>query len=470
MPASGAKKSGVTFKTADGIALHGELVRVQRHVAIFELFSPLVTPRLSEMVESFKITLTGQEIYSGRAVIRNIVDAGTKIVCEATLDELDWTDLNLLLAIERNGGLANEFKNFLREWEKFYYVSPEFKVVIADMQNFLHDLRMWMEQMELKIQAQPKFVREESEQKILAILSEHILPVLGSLFEKFEKLIWKMGKEAESAYSVYSKRALHPLVLCSPFMRRTYEKPLGYAGDHEMVAMMLRNPFEGDSLFAKTLNMFFLNTPPVVAHCNRINELEKCLQSEILRHAVKGKPTRIFNLGCGPAVEIQRILAKSQFTENIEFTLLDFNDETVANTQKVLNQLCHKHDRDCMIRVMKKSVAQLLKENSGFKRGSFDLVYCAGLFDYLQDNVCEKLVELFYQLTAPGGLTLVTNVHVNNPSRGWMEYVVDWHLIYRDAKGMSDILPGHVPKEQTRIFTEEIGVNIFAEIRKPENA
>jgi extracellular factor (EF) 3-hydroxypalmitic acid methyl ester biosynthesis protein len=50
-----------------------------------------------------------------------------------------------------------------------------------------------------------------------------------------------------------------------------------------------------------------------------------------------------------------------------------------------------------------------------------------------------------------------------------MEYVVDWHLIYRDAKGMADILPKQVPKDQIRIFTEAIGVNIFAEIRKPGN-
>jgi hypothetical protein len=35
---------------------------------------------------------------------------------------------------------------------------------------------------------------------------------------------------------------------------------------------------------------------------------------------------------------------------------------------------------------------------------------------------------------------------------------------------MNAILPHYVPKEQVRIFVESIGVNIFAEIRKPENA
>jgi extracellular factor (EF) 3-hydroxypalmitic acid methyl ester biosynthesis protein len=250
-------------------------------------------------------------------------------------------------------------------------------------------------------------------------------------------------------------------------MRRTYEKPLGYAGDYEMVNMMSRDPFQGDSLFAKILNAFFVNTPPVIAHRNRIDSLVEALQTEVRRLMLKGKVTKIFNLGCGPALEIQKFSTDRQLSGNAEFTLLDFNDETVEYTQRVLTEIIRKHDSDCVIQVMKKSVAQLLKDNSRFKRGTYDFVYCAGLFDYLQDGVCERLIELFYELVAPGGLVLVSNVHINNPSRGWMEYMVDWHLIYRDTEGMNFIVPDKIPKDQTRIFVEPTGVNIFAEIRKP---
>jgi extracellular factor (EF) 3-hydroxypalmitic acid methyl ester biosynthesis protein len=378
--------------------------------------------------------------------------------------------LNLLLDLEHEEELTDEFKTFLREWQKVYRISPEFKVAVSDMQFFLNDLRLWMEQMELKIQAQPSFAHEKFERKILQILLVSVLPVLIPLFEKFEKLISKIEKDYEASYMLYAKRLLHPLVLCAPFMRRTFEKPLGYAGDYEMVNMMARDPFQGTSLFAKTLNTFFLNTPPVIAHRNRIDSLLEQLQHETRRAVTKNRTAKVLNLGCGPALEIQRFLAKSPFGENVEFTLLDFNDETVEYTQKILEQICHKHHSDCTIQVIKKSVAQLLKESSKFKRGSYDLVYCAGLFDYLPDAVCEKLMELFYELVAPAGLVLVSNVHVNNPSRGWMEYMVDWHLIYRDADKMNAILPHYVPKEQVRIFVESIGVNIFAEIRKPENA
>ncbi len=467
-PASTNAGSYVTFQTAEGVKLRGALSRVTRHLAVFELYSPAGVPRFSEALSDFAIVMQSRTVYSGRAVISKVLEAGTKIICEAFLDVIDWKDLNLILLAQQDGEIAKEFKNFLSDWQRNYKVSPEFKVAVADMQTFLDDLRMWMEQTELKLQAQP-YDRASSERKILESLAGPVMASLASLFERFERLAARTEKESRAASIQYAKRMLHPSVLCAPFMRRTYEKPLGYAGDYEMVNMMARDPFEGDSLFAKVLNTFFLNTPPVVAHRNRINSLTERLHCEVFRTAMKGMPAKIFDFGCGPALEIQRFLAQSPLSDNVEFTLLDFNDETIEYTQRTLAQVCRKFDSDCMVRTIKKSVSQLIKDHSGFPRGSYDLVYCTGLFDYLPDPVCAMLVTIFCDLVAPGGMVLVSNVHVNNPSRSWMEYMVDWNLIYRDAAQMSEILPD-VPDEQVRIFVEEIGVNIFAEIRKPDNA
>jgi extracellular factor (EF) 3-hydroxypalmitic acid methyl ester biosynthesis protein len=466
----GVKETRVTFQTHEEVELRGTLVRTTRLAVVFELYNPIVTPRLSEALEGFKIIFQERLIYSGRAIIRNVVDAGTKIVCEATLDESHWSEVDSSLLVERDGQISDEFQIFLREWQKLYKVSPEFKVVVADMQSFLQDLRLWLDQVELGVQAQPARKREELERKILEALQAPALTSLASLFEKFERLITKIEKESQSAHSLYAKRALHPLVLCAPFMHRTYEKPLGYAGDYEMVSMMTRNPFEGGSFYAKILNAFFLNTPPVVAHRNRLDYLTRSLIAEVYRVKQRRRKARVFNLGCGPAVEIQRFLAKATANQNAEFTLLDFNDETVAQTQLKLNQLISEHGSGSTIQVIKKSVMQLLRSRSQFEDSHYDLVYCAGLFDYLQDPVCIKLVELFYELAAPGGLVLVTNVDASNPSRGWMECMVDWHLVYRNARQMNGLLPKWLPKDLTHVIAEPTSVNIFAEIRKPENA
>ena len=55
-----------------------------------------------------------------------------------------------------------------------------------------------------------------------------------------------------------------------------------------------------------------------------------------------------------------------------------------------------------------KSVHQLLKQAERRAQHpvgeSYDLLYCAGLFDYLSDAVSRKLMEIFFEMLAPGGL------------------------------------------------------------------
>src|SRR5471032_3274016 len=92
VPPHAVKESRVTFKTADGVELHGTPVRVTRHMAVFELYNPNVTLQFSEALDGFEISLQAQKVYSGRATICNVVNAGTKIICEATLKDDGWTE------------------------------------------------------------------------------------------------------------------------------------------------------------------------------------------------------------------------------------------------------------------------------------------------------------------------------------------------------------------------------------------
>jgi hypothetical protein len=270
------------------------------------------------------------------------------------------------------------------------------------MQTFLTDLKLWLEQVELGIRSLPAADRAQAERDTVQQLQQSASPALTFFFEKFEALCQNIPRELQPAHRAYVKRQLHPLVLCAPFMYRTFQKPLGYAGDYEMINMMTRDPREGASVFAKILN-----------------------------------------------------------------------EETLAYTQGVLNNSIERHSRATTVELLKKSVVQVLKESakptSAMIAGDYDFVYCAGLFDYLPDRVCEQLINTFYRMLAPNGLLLVTNVDEINPSRNWMEYSVDWHLIYRNHSKMKKLAPQSAPEELCRIRSEPSGVNIFFEVRKPYN-
>ena len=104
----------------------------------------------------------------------------------------------------------------------------------------------------------------------------------------------------------------------------------------------------------------------------------------------------------------------------------------------------------------------------------YDLVYCAGLFDYLSDQVCKKLMIILHGLVAPGGLLIATNVcdalNDRRPFRYSMEYFLDWHLIYRDARRFGELKPDNARSEDVSVISDETGVNLFIEIRKPSHA
>jgi extracellular factor (EF) 3-hydroxypalmitic acid methyl ester biosynthesis protein len=461
----------VVFKTGQGLEMQATLLKLTRFQTAFEVCGPAVL-RTSEVLQDFKIFAHDHPVYCGRAIVSELVNTGTVLVCEAALQD-DWVDVDFAALASQNGELKNGFNHFLQQWQKIYKIAPEYKVLIADMQTFLTDLKLWLEQVELGIRSLPSADRSQAERDAVQKLQQSASPALAFFFEKFETLCRNIPRELQPAHRAYVKRQLHPLVLCAPFMYRTFQKPLGYAGDYEMINMMTRDPREGASVFAKILNTHFLDTAPVVAHRNRLVEIEKVLRDEVLRVAQKGRTAKVFNLGCGPATEIQNFVSGSELSNRAKFTLLDFNEETLAYTRGVLNHLIERNNRATMVELLKKSVVQVLKEaakpTSALIAGDYDFVYCAGLFDYLPDRVCEQLVNTFYRMLAPNGLLLVTNVDEVNPSRNWMEYSVDWHLIYRNHAKMKTLAPQSAPEELCRIRSEPSGVNIFFEARKPSN-
>jgi extracellular factor (EF) 3-hydroxypalmitic acid methyl ester biosynthesis protein len=291
---------------------------------------------------------------------------------------------------------------------------------------------------------------------------------MNALFGRFEEAADQVEEELQPLHRTYAKRQLHPYLLCSPFAYRTYNKPLGYAGDYEMVNMIIGDPLKGSSLFAKTLNLWFLSQAPAEAHRNRIKYLTNLLAEETCRVAGEGRRARILNLGCGPAGEIQEFLIQNEVCDWSSFTLLDFNDETLQHTKMILDDLLKRFGRRTKVDLIKKSVHQVLKDapKLGEHIETYDVIYCAGLFDYLSDRICKRLMNIFYDVLAPGGLLVATNVDTSNPSRQTMEQVLEWHLIYRNRAQLMGLAPDLATDGSYCIKSDPTGCNVLLEVRR----
>src|ERR1035437_3634094 len=327
------REANVTFTSVDGVALRGALVSMSQHAATFEIYSPTSVLSHSEVLADFSVNFHGKSIYSGRAVVSSLVDDKTKTVCEVALDEDRWLKADPQLLSRHDGQIAKAFKEFLNKWQKCYSVTPEFKLAVADMQTFLRDLRMWLNQLELQIKLAPGLKTEQHDLEIISQLADAAVPAINVLFEKFEAVAKLTSSEQRATHASYMRQHLHPLVLCAPFANRTFEQPRGYAGDYEMVNMIIRNGFEGESIFAKILHFWFVSQPPAKAHRNRITYLAGNIERESYRVARSGRPARICNFACGPAAEIQAFIKTRSFRPRIDFTLADFDGETLEYVQ-----------------------------------------------------------------------------------------------------------------------------------------
>lgn len=431
-------------------------------MAVFEVYNPFSIVQLSEVLKEIVIMRGERIIYRGKGVVTSIVTTGLMTIVSATFTD-SWKDPG---TIHPNKNLEDEIENFIEGWEKGHDLSDSYQLVVNKMSNFFAGISRWLEEVEVAL-------LEDSENKggdKLAFKSSVEKPVIGKMAEfyrLFEKEAAKIPPEEVTLYKAFARRELHPFIMCAPFAHRSFTKPLGYAGDYEMVNMMLQeSPSRGNNAYAQIVNDLHVNVPACLAHRNRIDFLVGALDEVVDHVQEEMRVCNILNVGCGPAVEVQRFIRNNELSEECVFTLMDFNEPTLEYTKGRIQKAMTDSNRQPVVNFIQRSIDELLKDVHDQTEEivpTYDLVYCAGLFDYFPDNVCRNLVNLYYRWVKPGGRLVVTNVTPSNPERYTQEHLLEWYLIYRDEETMATLAPRST---EPVIELDETGVNIFLTIHK----
>jgi len=454
-----------------GLRLRGTILRLERCQVSFELYHSSLVLRSSEVLDNFKIHLDDEVVYSDRALVTQALHTGAAIACEAKLVD-PGAQIPAQQLLNGRSNLLENYARFIGRWQKKAKVPPEFKTAVLDLHTYLCNLKLLLEQIEVCILAHPSTQRSDLELWVAQELSGPVLADINALHEQFEAAAGRAEPDQRDAYQTLVRRLLHPLFLCSPFGYRTYQKPLGYAGDYEIMNMIHRNTFEGASLYAKMVHYWLVKQWAAESVRNRVAHLKACVSEETLRVSALHRAARIMNLGCGPVHEVEDFIAESPCADAANFTLVDFDVETLEYVNRTLTQVKKRHGRRTGIETRRLSASQLLKFSANASHNplgsNFDLIYCGGIFDYLSDRVCRQLVGIFYDCLAPGGRLVVANMHDRQkPFRYMLEFLLDWHLIYRDTRCMASFRPQVVPPDNWSVIHEPIAANQFLEIRKP---
>ncbi|QGZ66830.1 class I SAM-dependent methyltransferase [Paraburkholderia acidisoli] len=448
----------VSFRNSQREHVRGTIINLQRKSLVMEVYNPYSIVQVSEVLSELSVRMGTKHAYLGKAVVVSLVNTGlTAVVSLALIDE--WRELSVLPNEPRSVG--REAEQFVTDWDARFNIRRDYQIVVNEMRAFLSEVSRWVEQVDLT-ESLPKNegrLRED----LFYELATPIMQRTKSYLVRLEEEAERVDPEIAPVHRTYAQAALHPLLLRAPFVYRTFTKPLGYAGDYEMVNQILTDPQQGPTTYFQIVNTAFLKAAVATAHRNRITLLIDFLtrQAEAARDA--GRPFRILNVGCGPAFEIQRFMREYPRPDLLEFELVDFSEETLAFTKAAIEAAAAENGHKVKVQTVHQSVHDLLKRriSADPSQREFDAVYCAGLFDYLSDKVCARLLSYFAARTRPNGHLLVTNVHLSNPEKFGMEHLLEWYLIYRDEAGMQSLLPTHSTDQ--KLYVDETGVNVFAE-------
>ncbi|MGO4159091.1 class I SAM-dependent methyltransferase [Cupriavidus sp. YAF13] len=449
----------VSFRNSQGEQVRGTIINLQRKALVMEIYNPYSIVQVSEVLSELSVRMGSKNAYLGKAVVMSLVNTGLTAVVSLTLID-EWRELSDLPNEPKSVGREAEL--FINDWDARFNIRRDYQIVVNEMRAFLSEVSRWVEQVDLT-ENLPKTdgrLRED----VFYELATPIMLKVKTYLDRLEGEAEQVDAEIAPVHRTYAQSALHPLLLRAPFVYRTFTKPLGYAGDYEMVNQILNDPQQGPTTYFQIVNTAFLKAAVATAHRNRIDLLVDFLSRQADAARAAGRPFRILNVGCGPAFEIQRFVREYPQPELLSFQLVDFSEETLAYTKSSIESSAASAGHKVSVEMLHQSVHELLKrkiapDDAGLRE--FDAVYCAGLFDYLSDKVCSRLLSYFAARTRPGGQLLVTNVHSDNPEKFGMEHLLEWYLIYRDEARMSMLLP-----EQSRdhnLYVDQTGVNVFAE-------
>lgn len=204
-----------------------------------------------------------------------------------------------------------------------------------------------------------------------------------------------------------------------PFTRHAFRKPRGYPGDAALLDLIYgESPLEEEiSPPGQRVYEYLLQAPA----SRSVRERRRILAGLIDRVASERSCPRILSLACGH-------LREAQDSDGIRSGAVD---ELVAVDQDQASlDLVMREQGIFGVRPIRASIRRVLVNPSVY--GTFDLIYAAGLYDYLDDVIAQRLTSSLFSALRPGGTIVVANFAPNLRDIGYMEAMMDWKLIYRD--------------------------------------
>lgn len=230
---------------------------------------------------------------------------------------------------------------------------------------------------------------------------------------------------------------------------RALAKPFGYAGDFALIDDIYRETVAANTQLENWDRFFHRQAAPRAVR-NRLGYFSALARSAVARAT---REAQILSLGCGPSRELVEFL-RAQTSHEICITGIDRDPRALEHAARSLTA------PDSRLELLQSDILRYVPEQR------YDLIWAAGLFDYLPDKLFVRTLRRYGRALRPGGEIVIGNFRPDHSSQNYMELVGDWSVIYRTSGQLVRLaLASGFPPGSFEVGQEPEGINLFLHVR-----
>ena len=338
--------------------------------------------------------------------------------------------------------------------------------------QFLHFSRRVLDRSEARYRARPA-----RDGDALAGLADRALAQLREPWAEIQRRASRAAvavlgdREVLLASKRLTEMLVTPVLSACPLVHRAYGKPLGYAGDYQVMQYYYNNALEGDSVFARVFHKLGVEHPLSAGVRTRKDYVVRLMEEEHDRFRERPDADGVFrvaSLGCGPAREVSDFIARRRgWPGSVAWTLIDQEDEALSIAYNDSHRQLMAAGANGTLSCLHLSFVQIIRDPSLLPIESGQhFVFATGLFDYLTEPIAQGLVRALFDELAPGGLIALGNALAPNDHFWSPEFILDWTMLYRTREEMLRLAQRLPESAEMKVEVEPGNAYYFLLIRK----
>ena len=349
-------------------------------------------------------------------------------------------------------------------------VPPEYREVVEELSFFVRDHKDLVAPREEALRRSG-----DANPEALEALTEDLYQRMEPTWRELRKraaaavLPWMAEPARVDAMAEYTSRMVTRDIIGAPLVWRAFTKPLGYAGDFGTMMHVYRDAFEGPDAVDRVFHRFVSREPLGEGVRRRRDMMREFTRTEHQRvQAERGDDSRfqVMSLGCGPALELSEYAgACESWKGSAHWLLVDQEERALSVAYDAGLTAVRKNGKEGTVRCVNLRMRDVLFGRLA-ETEPLDLIYAAGLFDYLSTDRARQLLRVLVDSLRPGGLLTVGNARADDVQFWVPHFLLDWRLLYRTEADMYD-LGAHLHDEVDPALTlEPAGAYWFLQLRK----